>query len=401
MGTETIPVDLPYLNNLLQRVLESPALSIREWSAQPLQGGLELGSAIYRVRGLAEQSGSELAWSLILKVIRPDPEQADPQGYRYWRREPDAYQSGHLHQLPAPVTAPRCYDVCQQADGSLWLWLEDIQEDQPAEWSIEQYAQVARGLGRFNGAFLAGKAELSDAWLVHDWLRRYVEHAAPMVAFIRQNPAHPAVKSLLPGATLALSLAMWDERQRMERMLDRQPQSFCHQDAFRRNLFRRGQELVAIDWGYAGMAPVGAELAPLIGVAFGLAGFPSNRAKELDQACFEGYLQGLEEVGWNPDRGQVRLGYVLTVLLRYVMGGTMGELLPGVLEESTRQRWADGLGKTTEKVAETDAGIAAYYQSITFEAMQRLGLGAILRLVVRTVFYSIRLRQVSAARQSG
>ena len=159
-------------------------------------------------------------------------------------------------------------------------------------------------------------------------------------------------------------------------------------------LDKRGAELVAIDWGYTGLAPVGAELAPLIGVAFGLGGFPSSQAKRLDQACFEGYLQGLAEAGWKADPRQVRLGYTLTVLLRYIMGATIGELLPGLLDETTRQHWADGIGTTAEKAGETDPGIATYYQAITMEAVKLLGLGCIARLLVRTVGHSIRLRRI-------
>ncbi len=391
MGTVTIPVDSLYLEKVVQRAFDDPALQLRNWTAESLQGGLELGSAVYRLQGMAESASASQPWSLILKAIRTDPQSDDPRGYRYWRREPEAYQSGSLYRMPAPVTAPRCYDVCQAADGSIWLWLEDVREDGPAEWSLERYAAVARGLGRFNGAFLAKRFTFSETWAAQDWLRKYVEHAAPMVSFICQNPSHPAVQGMFPGSTLPLSLALWDERRRMFEALERLPNCFCHQDAFRRNLFCRGSELVAIDWGYAGCAPVGAELAPLIGVAFELAGFPSSRARSLDQACFDAYLQGLADAGWEVNPRQVRLGYTLTVLLRYIVGATIGELLPALLDEAIRQHWADGIGTTTEKAGEIDPGIGVYYQSVAMEAMKLLGPVFIVRLLARTVGYSVRL----------
>lgn len=220
----------------------------------------------------------------------PTPKRDTTQGYRYWKRETQAYQSGLLQALPGQVTAPRCYDIHEEPDGSVWIWLEDIKDEQGHPWSIERYARVARHLGQFNGACLVGRPLPSDAWVTHEWLRTYLRHAAPMVEFILQNPAHPTVQSMLPGIALPLTLAFWEEHTRMLNVLDELPQTFCHQDAFGRNLFYRREQVIALDWSYAGIAPVGAELAPLIGVAFGLARFPSSQAKELDQACSEGYL---------------------------------------------------------------------------------------------------------------
>jgi hypothetical protein len=269
--------------------------------------------------------------------------------------------------------------------------MEEVQDEREHPWSIERYAQVARHLGQFNGTYLVGRPLPNDAWITHDWLRNYLRHAAPMVAFIRQNPAHPTVQSMLPGITLPLTLACWHERDRMLKVLDELPQTFCHQDAFGRNLFYRRGQVVALDWGYAGIAPVGAELAPLIGAAFGLARFPSSQAKELDQACFEGYLEGLRQAGWEPDLWQVRVGYTLTVFLRYTLGATIGEILPGLLDEKTRLHWVEGVGGPPEKVGESDAGIVAYYQSIAIEALKLLGLGEMMRVIGRTVRQAIRL----------
>jgi hypothetical protein len=386
-----IPVDIEYLTNLLRDVLGRQSLQIGEWEVQRLQGGLEYGSTIYRLGGAIEAGGEVQPWSLILKTIQPVEEFDDPQGYRYWKREIQAYQSGILQELPGQVSAPRCYDVQEKPDGSVWLWLEDVHDELEHPWSIEQYARVAHLLGEFNGAYLAGRPLPNDPWVSHDWLRKYLVHAAPMAAFIRQNPAHPTVQLMLPGIILPMTLASWDEHPSMLRVLDGLPQTFCHQDAFGRNLFFRREQVIAIDWGYAGLAPVGAELAPLIGAAFGLARFPSSQAKELDQACFSGYLEGLRQAGWEPDPRQVRLSYTVTMTLRYVLGATVGEMLPGLLDERTRLHWVEGLESTPEKAGESDAGIVAYYQSIFMEALKLLGLGSLLRFLGRTGFYTLRL----------
>jgi hypothetical protein len=379
------------LASLLQIALGNKAVQIRAWEAKRLLGGLELSSSIYRLQGLAVVEEEVRSWSLILKIIRPEIEFDDPQGYRYWKREIQAYQSGLLQELPGQITAPRCYGIEEQPEGSLWLWLEDIKDEQEHPWSIERYRQVSRYLGQFNGAYLVGRSLPNEAWITHDWLRKYLDHAAPMVKFILQNPGHPTVQLMLPGISLSMTLALWKEHTRVLGALDELPKTFCHQDAFGRNLFCRGEQVIAIDWGYAGIAPVGTELAALIGVAFGLARFPSSQARELDQACFEGYLEGLRQAGWQPDPRQVRLGYTLTMLLRYVLGGMIGDTLPGLLDERTHSDWVEGLDTSEEKAGESEPGTVAYYQAITIEALKLLGTWFMLRFIGNTAGYAIRL----------
>jgi len=390
----SIPVERAYLETLLKRTLGDEKLEMLDWKISSLSGGLEFGSAIYRLQGAVESAGKSHDWSLILKTIQPDAKLADPQGFRCWKREAEAYRSGFFQKLSGPVTAPCGYAVQDRPDGSIWIWMEDVRDDLDSTWTVNHYRQVARCLGQFNGAFLAGQPLPSEGWVTHDWLRKYLEHAAPMVAFIRNNPAHPIVQKMFPGATLLLSLAIWDERYHMLEVLDELSQTFCHQDAFERNLFSRSEELVAIDWGYAGIAPLGAELAPLIGVASTLGGVPASQLRDLDQACFEGYLEGLKAVGCTTEARQVRLGYTITVLLRYILGATVGEVLPALLEsEEARRLWAAGFGIEADKVEETEAGVAAYYQSISIEALKLLGLRCLARVVFRTARYAILLRR--------
>ncbi len=376
---------------LLRQALGDPAAQAGAWELQRLTGGLEFTSSIYRLKGQAQSGGSARPWSAILKAIQPEANSNDPQGYRYWKREALAYQSALFQGLSGPVTAPRCYSIRENPDGSVWMWLEDVRDEMSHPWTLDTYARAARLLGQFNGASLAGRPLPEQAWPCEHWLHKYLEHAAPMVQFVRQNPKDPVVRGLLPGSTLPLTLAMWEERGAILKALDALPQTFCHQDAFERNLFLRSGQLVAIDWGYAGLAPVGAELAPLIGVAFGLGGFPTAQAKELDRACFTSYLEGLGQAGWTPNPRQVRMGYTFTVLLRYVMGATVGELLPGLLNDKTRGHWVEGMGVTPEQVDKTDAGIAGYYQAIAQEALKLLGPVRLARIFLRMMVTTVRI----------
>ena len=193
-----------------------------------------------------------------------------------------------------------------------------------------------------------------------------------------------------------MTLAVWEEHPHMLKILDGMPQTFCHQDAFERNLFYRHGELVAIDWNFAGIAPVGTELAAPIG-ALGLTNFPLNQTWQLDQACFEGYLEGLRRAGWQPDPRQVRLCYCLNVILRYVVGATIGQQLPGLLDQATHAHWVEGTGQTEETAGKIDPEIVNYYTAIAIEGLKALGLGTLLRVAVRTAGYAIRLSRKSRA----
>jgi len=386
-----LTIDPKTISDLVGKSLANPAVQLKEWHIEKLSGGLELGSAIYRLSGTAKVGDSDKNWSLIIKAIQPNQAQADPAGCHFWKRDPMAYQSGILYSLPAEVTAPRCIEVRENADGSIWLCLEEIKDEHPRPWSLERYAQAARQLGAFNGAYLAGQALPDDSWITQDWLRKYLDEAVPMVDFIRQNPTHPIVKVMLPGITLPMTLAVWEEIPRILKRLGGMPKTFCHQDAFEKNLFYRGSELVLIDWNFAGLAPVGTELAALVGASFGLAKFPVSQAKELDQACFKNYLEGLRQAGYQPDSRQVRLCYCLTLTLRYVIGATVGEMLPGLLNQATRDHWVEGMQESQDYAGESDPGIVAYYTAIYMEGLKGLGLWSLLRVAARTVFHTIRL----------
>jgi hypothetical protein len=393
-------IELDYLTGLVRAASHNQQFVVHDWQAQRVHGGFQLNSSIYRLQGQASKAGDLQPWSLVLKVIRQDPAFAAPEDYRYWKREIMAYQSSVLMDLTGPVVAPRCYDVCAQPDGSYWLFLEDIQAEGDSSWSLDQYVTAAYSLGEFNGAFLAGHPLPEESWVARDWLRNYLEHALPAVDFTRKNPHHPLVRGIFPGNTLAQILALWDMNPRLLRILEGLPQTFCHQDAFDRNLFLRHGHTVAIDWGYAGVAPVGSELTPLIAAAIGMGNFPASQARELDRACFLAYLEGLRQAGYQPDAKQVRLGFTLTFGLRYLLGNTVGETIPSLLDQERRERIFENVSLTDSDNVKSDPDNVAYYQEIVFELIRQLGLVFALRLLVCTLSYMARLRSMRKTRVS-
>ena len=387
-------VEQAYLQDLVQKALDYPGLRLKEWTSEQLHGGVEWDSAVFRFKGQAIQDGESVPWSLILKTVRQAEKSSQAGGIWYWKREALAYRSGLLHHLPGGnVTAPACYRVDERPDGSLWLWLEDLQDDVPCPWSIEQYAAAAHQLGQFNGAYLAGQQCPTEEWVTHNWLRMYTANASPMIQFIQSNPSRPIVQHLLPGGTLAQVLAIWDEHEQILDILDNLPQVFCHQDAFRRNLFCRGGRTLAIDWGYMGIAPVGAELVALVAASMGFWEIPAERVREMERLCFEGYLQGLREAGWKGDPRLVCTGYVVSLMLRYPIGGTVGELLPTFLDQERRTKLESTFeNRPSSELEKSDPAIVAYYEAILPEALKLLGSRKLLRLVGRIGLHTLRLR---------
>ena len=135
-------MDQLYLTDLLRKALDRPALEIVDLKSNPIHGGMEWDSAVFRFQGRAREAGGIFPWSLILKTVKPTEKASDPGGIWYWKREALAYQCGLLHNLPGrTVSAPTCHDVQERPDGSIWMWMEDVKDDVGTPWPLEHYAK--------------------------------------------------------------------------------------------------------------------------------------------------------------------------------------------------------------------------------------------------------------------
>jgi hypothetical protein len=372
-------VDRAILTPLVRQALDRERAEVTEWAYKPIHGGAGAGGRIYRFSGTARDGDKEIPWSLILKAIRDIPERRSPSSRGYWRREPDAYRSGLLYDLPGRVTAPRCYSVLEPAEDACWLWLEEV-VDRFGMWPIEQYGAVARHLGQLNGAYLAGRPLLAAPWLSKGWMRIYVERAAPIFDRLRGSLDHPLIRRLLPGDAADRLLTCWEHRERYLSALERLPRTFCHLDAFRRNLFARqkpdgGEETVAVDWSYCGSGAIGEDLVALVGATLAFGEVPSSQAQELAQIVFEGYVQGLRDAGWDGDPRLARLGYVAGLQIRYTLGG-LGEFLVVVFDEKRHAGIEQALERPMEEIMDLGGAVAAQYAVLCQEVDELVDLFA-------------------------
>ena len=270
-----------------------------------------------------------IPWSIILKIVFRSAELDSGT------REARAYQSGLLADLPGGMAAPHCLAVEEQAGHELWIWLEELTDHVGQPWPLARYRLAARHLGRFNGAYLAGRPLPADPWLSRGFLRAWVTRRATSAAKLPGIREHPLVRRAFPPAVADGVLRLWRDMDTLLDALDQLPQTLCHLDANPSNLFARrgvgGQEqTVAVDWECVGVAPLGVEIVGIVSSGLMRGMVEMAAARELDELAFAGYLTGLHETGWKGDPQVVRFGYTAASALRYLLafaGGTMSAAL--------------------------------------------------------------------------
>jgi hypothetical protein len=338
---------------------------------------------VFHVSGDASDRDEVLRWSLVLKVIPFSANRDDPSHHFYWKREVLAYQSGLLDNLPGGLAAPRCFDIVEHPGEGAWMWLEEVTDEIGPQWPLEHYGVVARQFGQFNGAYLVGESLPSWPWLSQGWLRAYVAQAAPAIAQLRSSLEHPLMRRCYP-ARAHHTFRLWTEREMFLAALDSLPQTLCHLDVFRRNLFARRSadgaddkhpcdQTVVVDWAFVGIGAVGEEIAPLVGASFLFFEVELGQAQELDEIVFEGYLHGLRDAGWRGDPRAVRLGYTAASALRYPIGG-LGEGLRSVLDESLHVGLEQTLGRSIEEIMDHLAELGRFSRGLADEARELLDI---------------------------
>lgn len=306
------------LTPIVRQVLDQPMAVPTTWEISSLHGGWGSavgGTALYRIAGQTETKNS---WSVILKILYERPGETVDSPY-YWKREYELYRSRMLDTLPQTgLTTPIIYD-CAEFLNACWIWMEDIQ-DEKQTWDLTDYRLVARRLGRFNGAYLTGHPLPDYPWLSNQWHCRIVPPLADIFDHLDDYLQHPLVQRVLPLSDKDDILAIWNERDHFCTALTSLPQTLCHIDVFRRNVFHSEKSTKLIDWALAGRGAVGEDLVCLVALALYSPKIPLAQAETLDQAVFAGYIDGLRDAGWTGDARLARLGYTCAMTLRGLTG---------------------------------------------------------------------------------
>ena len=337
----------------VRAALAAPRAEVTRWSVEPVHGGLDKTSAVYRVRGAARVGGQARPWSVILKVFRPAGGREDPAGAFYWRREALAYTSGVLDGLPGGLRAARCFGA-EERPGAVWLWLEHVAGAPGTEWSRQQTLEAVRRLGAFSGASAAGRPLPSPPWLPHSWHRAWAAATAPYLPRLRAEPDHPLVRAGWPDDLYPAALRFWEEDlPRFLEAMDRLPQALQHGDPSSRNLFRCADplaatgETVAIDWAWLNVSAIGADLAKLVN------GVASGAREAYVGEVVEAYAAGMRDAGWRGETAHVRLGYLLATAEHYLAHPWMLALL----DEDEQAQAERGRGMPVEEFMRRLSGV--------------------------------------------
>ena len=256
------------------------------------------------------------------------------------------YRSGIAAGLGGGFAPARCLRVDLTA-GEAWIWLEALTEAAPRPWPAARLRLAARHLGRFQGAFAAGRPLPAEPWFPRRWLRQYVEACAPYVAQLAARKGHPLAEYAWPGRVREDILRLWDERERFLAALEGLPQTLRHGDVNLGNLFARRDargvpETTAIDWEFVAQGAIGADLAGLLR--------SRTRVREdlppaaLHALVLDGYLDGLHDAGWRGPADAVRLGLAASAALHDAFHTLAFEYLGGDRLPATLAR----LGGTLE-----------------------------------------------------
>jgi hypothetical protein len=260
-------------------------VEVSDWTITTISTGGGEAAGIYRISGRAADATGASPWTLILKILQPAAESGNPSKWNNGQREALAYSSGLLDGLDAGLVAPRCVQIETAADGTTWLWLEDVGGDAEPAWPVSRYGLAAYHLGRFNGSYSGSAALPTHPWLSRNWLRGWIEEAAPYIDKLSRHRDHPYVIQMYHVDHI---LRRWRDRGRRLDYLESLPQTLCHLDAYRGNLFSRrdpaGQEqTVAIDWAFVGHAALGEELASVVAASVAMGHVEPQHMKELEK----------------------------------------------------------------------------------------------------------------------
>ncbi len=296
---------------------------LTRWENTPIKvwlGGLG-PSVIYRYSGGIQNGTEEIFWSLILKVISTASHEKGSQLKEPYDRprEYEFYRSDLSRQFPEGFMAAHCYDqeelVNEAGLKEYWLWLEDLAPNAKKDWSLENHYQAAKCIGKFNGVWM-NRPLPAASWMKYNHVRQYLEGAAPSFQRLFRERDQPILRRLFPPAEVDSLAELWQRREENFKILQRLPQTFCHGDAQVTNLFLINKangdvETAAIDWEGAGLAAIGMDAALIL--LYSIYKMDENSAPDLDQALFQGYLEGLRAIGWRGDPRMVRLGYISTI----------------------------------------------------------------------------------------
>lgn len=252
----------------------------------------------------------------------------DPRHWNYWHREADAYRDDELRRGLDDAGLGMPAATVTETDGRVVLELEDLAVDGTAgpAFTLDDHAAFAAACGRWQA-----QGPLDRPWASRGFLRAYSSGWDVPWHLLDDDATWqlPLVRETLPTRLREGWQRLLADRDRLYGLMERLPRTRSHLDVWVNNEFRRPDGTFAlVDWAFCGDGAIGEDIGNHVPDATLDLLWPVDRIAELDAACFDGYLAGLREAGWNGTAETVRLGMAASCV-KYVW------LLPMLLGRAT------------------------------------------------------------------
>ena len=256
------------------------------------------------------RSSTRRAVVKVISVLGNDDGTGDTSRLDFAHREPLLYERGLPDTyIEASIELPRLLGRFER-DDAVALWLEDIDGHSGAALTPDNYAHIARRLGRAHGRVSQGAGSDTFPWsrgFLPDYLASWSD--APWEKLTDDDAwSAPLIAANFSDRDRRELVQLCAERDEMLSWATRLPQTICHHDVWPNNVFDFDDHTTLIDWSFAGYGHLGADVGNLVTDSCGDLLQPTALLDELDATVTAAYRGGLEDVGWAGDVRVVRLG---------------------------------------------------------------------------------------------
>jgi hypothetical protein len=333
---ELVPLSKTSLQQYADKL--NAGIRIDTWKPQRLASGGPDVAGVWRLSATGRDFNSDpVVWSCVAKTVRRPSSGASPDS-GCANHEVMRYLIGPLLPAATHLKMPRLLDVVQ-TDQAQTMILEDVYDSSTRALRLSDLHDLAERLGQWHALDTHSKNDRRG-----NWLREYVRRAEPLVAALptygRQTDM---LDDLLAEPVAGMISEIWANRRMLLTTLDSLPHAYCHQDVIAGNVaVREGaadRTYYLLDWATAGMAPLGAELAPLIVGSAILMHWDIETGKAILGSVIDAYRQGLLSNNVTVDADTVKLGFMASASVRYIAwcGHRVDSVLDPAKHENARK----------------------------------------------------------------
>ena len=260
-----------------------------------------------------------------------------------WKTEAEVYRSDFASLLPDGLRAPTSLGVFDLDEKSSSIWLEEV-VTRAATWDLRRYSRAAYLLGRLSGnrALAPLQCLRHTDFTLNTYVTGRLEVQVVPILMSDEVWQHPLCAAFDDDLRARLRAAGADSAA-LAAEGDALPYLLSHGDACPNNLMagEHDDELVMIDFGFWGGAPVGFDLSQLLvgDVQIGRRG--ADDLAELDEAIVAAYVAGLRAEDCEIPEEQVRRGHALCLLIMSGLSTLPFDLFDAPMTPQTHKIAAD------------------------------------------------------------